>query len=74
MNIQMIGVDHTLAPVGIRERFSFTSTAAEAAMRSVCRREQVEGCVLDHLQPDGALAQRPGGSWSCRSCCVDSRG
>ena len=46
MNIQMIGVDHTLAPVGIRERFSFTSTAAEAAMRSVCRREQVEGCVL----------------------------
>lgn len=45
MNIQMIGVDHTLAPVGIRERFSFTSTAAEAAMRSVCRREQVEGAV-----------------------------
>lgn len=61
MKIQMIGMDHSLAPVEIRERFSFTTAGAEAAMKTVCATPGVEGCISPfHLQPDGALGQRQG--------------
>ncbi|MEA4965433.1 MAG: glutamyl-tRNA reductase [Oscillospiraceae bacterium] len=46
MEIQMIGIDHSLAPVEIRERFSFTTTAAQQAMEEVFALPDVEGCVL----------------------------
>lgn len=46
MKIQMVGIDHSMAPVEIRERFSFTTAGAAAAMEAVCRRPEVTGCVL----------------------------
>ena len=46
MKIQMIGMDHSRAPVEIRERFSFTTAGAEAAMKTVCATPGVEGCIL----------------------------
>lgn len=46
MKIQMIGMDHSLAPVEIRERFSFTTAGAEAARKAVCAVPGVEGCIL----------------------------
>ena len=46
MKIQMIGMDHSRAPVEIRERFSFTTAGAATAMEAVCALPGVEGCVL----------------------------
>ena len=46
MKIQMIGMDHSRAPVEIRERFSFTTAGAEAAMKTVCATPGVEGFIL----------------------------
>ena len=61
MKIQMIGMDHSRAPVEIRERFSFTTAGAEAAMKTVCATPWGGGLHSPfHLQPDGALGQRQG--------------
>ncbi len=46
MSIQMVGVDHSIAPVDIREKFSFTTAAAKAAMCEICKTENVTGCVI----------------------------
>ena len=46
MKIKMIGIDHTNAPVEIREKFSFTKTAAETALNTLNSMEKVSGCVL----------------------------
>lgn len=46
MNIQMAGIDHTTAPVEVRERFSFTTTAQARLMEKLAVREDVMGVVL----------------------------
>ena len=46
MNIAMIGIDHSLAPVEIREKFAFTTAAAAAAMANIYTEDVVEGCIL----------------------------
>lgn len=46
MNIQMTGIDHSLAPVEIRELFSFTRKGAAAAMEELRQREGILGCVI----------------------------
>lgn len=45
MKIKMIGIDHTNAPVEIREKFSFTKTAAETALNTLNSMKKVSGCV-----------------------------
>ncbi|MCD8330021.1 MAG: glutamyl-tRNA reductase [Lachnospiraceae bacterium] len=46
MNIQMTGIDHSLAPVEIRELFSFTRKGAREAMEALRQREGILGCVI----------------------------
>lgn len=46
MNIQMTGIDHTTAPVEVRERFSFTTTAQARLMEKLAAREDIMGVVL----------------------------
>lgn len=46
MNIRMVGIDHSKAAIEYRERFSFTKSAAEAAMRRVTGEFGATGCVV----------------------------
>lgn len=46
MNIIMAGIDHSLASIDIREKFSFTKTALEAAYERLLDNESVEGAVI----------------------------
>lgn len=46
MSIQMAGIDHGLAPIPIREKFSFTKKAQAEALRELLGREGVNGCVV----------------------------
>ena len=46
MGIQMIGIDHSLAGVEIREKFSFTKTQAAALMEKWKARGEAQGIVL----------------------------
>ncbi|HIS67889.1 MAG TPA: glutamyl-tRNA reductase [Candidatus Gallacutalibacter stercoravium] len=46
MRIQMTGIDHNLAGVEVRERFSFTSAGAAKALLRIYSREDIAGCVL----------------------------
>ncbi len=46
MNIQMTGIDHTTAPVKVRERFSFTTAAQARLMEKLASREGILGVVL----------------------------
>ena len=42
----MIGIDHNIAAVDIREKFSFTKSAASAALDKLKSYENVSGCLL----------------------------
>lgn len=46
MNIQMIGIDHSIAAVEYREIFSFTKSKQKDAMYVFCRMSGVNGCVI----------------------------
>ena len=46
MSIRMIGIDHSLAAVDIRAKFSFTKKSAAEAMEQFRELEGVKGCVL----------------------------
>ena len=46
MNIQMIGIDHTTAPVEIREKFSFTTKVQAALMEQAGGLPGVLGVIL----------------------------
>ncbi|MCI5648852.1 MAG: glutamyl-tRNA reductase [Fusicatenibacter sp.] len=46
MSIRMIGIDHSLADVDLRARFSFTQKAAAEAERQFKNLEGIRGCVL----------------------------
>lgn len=46
MNIQMTGIDHTTAPVEVRERFSFTTAAQARLMEKLSEQEGILGIVL----------------------------
>lgn len=46
MNIQMIGIDHTTAPVEIREKFSFTTTVQSEIMADAASLPGVQGALL----------------------------
>ena len=46
MNIQMIGIDHTTAPVEIREKFSFTTTVQNEIMADAASLPGVQGALL----------------------------
>lgn len=50
MKLQMIGIDHSTAPVEVRERYAFTKTAARVAMQKISQSDGhmkgVRGCVL----------------------------
>ncbi|MDD7740354.1 MAG: glutamyl-tRNA reductase [Fusicatenibacter sp.] len=46
MSIRMIGIDHSLADVDLRARFSFTQKAAAEAERHFKELEGIRGCVL----------------------------
>ena len=46
MSIQMAGIDHGLAPVPIREKFSFTKKAQGEALQALRSRTGVSGCVV----------------------------
>ncbi len=46
MSIQMIGIDHSMAGVAIREQFSFTSSALLEAHKLIFDMAGVSGCVL----------------------------
>lgn len=46
MNIQMIGIDHTTAPVEIREKFSFTTKVQTALMEQAAALPGVLGVIL----------------------------
>ena len=46
MNIQMIGIDHTTAPVEIREKFSFTTTVQSEIMADAAAQPGVLGALL----------------------------
>ena len=46
MNIQMTGIDHTTAPVEVRERFSLTTAAQARLMERLAAREGILGVVL----------------------------
>lgn len=46
INIQMIGTDHSLAPVNIREIFSFRKTIGAEAMEKVKEYPGVLGCII----------------------------
>lgn len=65
MKIQMIGMDHSRAPVEIRERFSFTTAGAEAAMKTVCATPGVEGCILLSTCNGRSFGSAPRDLWHC---------
>ena len=46
MSIQMLGIDHSRAPVDVRAIFSFTKKNAAAAMDSLKKDCGVEGCII----------------------------
>ncbi|MDO5547091.1 MAG: glutamyl-tRNA reductase [Eubacteriales bacterium] len=46
MNIQMIGIDHSVASVEYREKFSFTRTRSREAMEAIRQRADISGCVI----------------------------
>lgn len=46
MGIQMIGIDHSIAGITEREKFSFTKKSAVAAMEYIKDQPEVSGCVL----------------------------
>ena len=46
MDIQMTGIDHSMAGVRLREQFSFTASQAERAMQEIKKQPGVKGCVL----------------------------
>lgn len=50
MRLRMIGIDHTTAPVEVRERYAFTRAAARDVMNRICRTSEkssgIRGCVL----------------------------
>lgn len=46
MNIQMTGIDHTTAPVEVRERFSLTTAAQARLMERLAAQEGILGVVL----------------------------
>ncbi len=73
MSIQMAGIDHGLAPVPIREKFSFTKKAQGEALEELKARAGVRGCVVlstcnrTELWVDGAEgAELPLEEWLCR--------
>lgn len=46
MNIRMIGIDHSMASVEYREKFSFTKTRRREAMEAMTQRKDIHGCVI----------------------------
>ena len=46
MNIQMVGIDHSVAPVSLREKFSFTTTRVIEAVQAIRALDGVTGCVM----------------------------
>ena len=46
MDIVMAGIDHSKAGLEARERFSFTKSAAEAAMKQAGEESGADGCVI----------------------------
>ena len=46
MSIRMIGIDHSLAGLDVRAKFSFTKKSAAEAMEQFKELEGVKGCVL----------------------------
>ena len=46
MSIRMIGIDHSLAGLDVRAKFSFTKKSAAEAMEQLKELEGVKGCVL----------------------------
>ncbi|MGN0483587.1 MAG: glutamyl-tRNA reductase [Lachnospiraceae bacterium] len=46
MELEMIGIDHSLADVRLRERFAFTTAAATSFMQKVKENPAVSGCIL----------------------------
>ena len=46
MNILMTGIDHNLAPVEVRERFSFTTNQKAELMQQVMSYPNYDGCIL----------------------------
>ena len=50
MKLRMIGIDHSRAPVEVRERYAFTKTAVRAVMQTgiqtLDNTSGIRGCVL----------------------------
>ncbi|MBQ9322221.1 MAG: glutamyl-tRNA reductase, partial [Eubacterium sp.] len=46
MDIQMIGIDHSMASVEYREKFAFTKTRKQEAMTILTQRPDIQGCVI----------------------------
>lgn len=46
MNIEMIGIDHTMASIDYRQIFSFTKAQQGDAMQAVCDIDGITGCVI----------------------------
>ena len=46
MSISMIGIDHSMASVGIRAEFAFTKKNAGSAMEEIKKEEGILGCIL----------------------------
>lgn len=46
MKLQMIGIDHSTAPMEVRERYAFTNAAARMVMQDLKNREGILGAVL----------------------------
>lgn len=46
MNIQMIGIDHSIASVEYREIFAFTKADQQVAMQKIRKMSGIRGCVM----------------------------
>ena len=46
MNIQMLGIDHSTAPVDIREKFAFTTVQSLDAMQKIVSNDAISGCII----------------------------
>ena len=46
MGVQMIGIDHSLAEIGVREKFSFTKSQAAVLMKKWKSYRGINGVVL----------------------------
>ena len=46
MNIQMIGIDHTKAPLDVRQEFAFTRKSMGEAYGWLKGQKGISGCVL----------------------------